>query len=455
MIRKLTFAFISVLFVLAFLCTSSNVQSKNNSNNQNSLINNENFNSSISVTDSDVNEIVSKTSETKDLRKEKQVQNPPETEVLQEKVVLAEVDDKDETDDEIKLLFAGDIMAHTNNYHISSFDKIWRDVKYLIDGNDLVFANIEAPVDTTKPVSSYPNFNMPQNYVQAAVDAGFNVFSLCNNHSNDQYLDGIKETLKTVDRICEQAAKNATPCSLYFSGLKNSKESEFSYNIIEKSGWKILFLPMTELLNRPDFSEYINYIKTDDASRNEFIDYVKKLREKNPCTIFILSFHTAEPEYTRNITSRQEKFYKELIKNGVDIIWANHAHIIKNRKIIVDTETNCDKLIMYANGNTISGQRRNPDLTSKNPNGERDNTGDGLFYKVTLKKDNNGSVKIKKCETIFITTYINTANEFVLKPLNQDFVNYLYSVPRTNWAKYIERRININQEATKDLIEWQ
>ena len=455
MIRKLTFAFISVLFVLAFSCTSSNVQSKNNSANQNNLIKDENLNTSISVTDSDVNEIVSKTSETKDLRKEKQVQNPPETEVLQEKVVLAEADDKDESNDEIKLLFAGDIMAHTNNYHISSFDKIWRDVKYLIVGNDLVFANIEAPIDTTKPVSNYPNFNMPQNYVQAAVDAGFNVFSLCNNHSNDQYLDGIKETLKTVDRICEQAAKNATPRSLYFSGLKNSKESEFSYNIIEKSGWKILFLPMTELLNRPDFSEYINYVKTDDSSRNEFIDYVKKLREKNPCTIFILSFHTAEPEYTRNITSRQEKFYKELIKNGVDIIWANHAHIIKNRKIIVDSETNCDKLIMYANGNTISGQRRNPDLTSKNPNGERDNTGDGLFYKVTLKKDNKGSVKIKKCEPIFITTYINTANEFVLKPLNQDFVNYLYSVPRTNWAKYIERRININQEATKDLIEWQ
>lgn len=455
MIRKLTFAFISVLFVLAFSCTSSNVQSKNNSNNQNSLINNENFNSSISVTDSEINEIASKTFETKDLQKEKPVQNPPKKEVLQEKNILDETDDKDESNDEIKLLFAGDIMAHTNNYHISSFDKIWRDVKYLIDGNDLVFANIEAPIDTTKPVSNYPNFNMPQNYVQAAVDAGFNVFSLCNNHSNDQYLDGIKETLKTVDRICEQAAKNATPRSLYFSGLKNSKESEFSYNIIEKSGWKILFLPMTELLNRPDFSEYINYVKTDDASRNEFIDYVKKLREKNPCTIFILSFHTAEPEYTRNITSRQEKFYKELIKNGVDIIWANHAHIIKNRKIIVDTETNCDKLIMYANGNTISGQRRNPDLTSKNPNGERDNTGDGLFYKVTLKKDNKGSVKIKKCEPIFITTYINTANEFVLKPLNQDFVNYLYSVPRTNWAKYIERRININQEATKDLIEWQ
>ena len=64
-------------------------------------------------------------------------------------------------------------------------------------------------------------------------------------------------------------------------------------------------------------------------------------------------------------------------------------------------------------------------------------------------------IKIKKCEPYFITTYINTANEYVIKPLNQDFVDYLYDVPRTNWAKYIERRIKINKDATKDLIEWQ
>lgn len=453
MIKKLTFSFISILFVLAFSCTSSsNLQSKkspNNPDNQKKLINNDNQNSINPTTDFEAKEIATRNHELKIFQEENFTQNSQKNEILQEKVVL------DKTDDEIELLFAGDIMAHSNNYHISSFDKIWRDVKYLIDGNDLAFANIESPVDTTKPVSDYPNFNMPQSYVQAAVDAGFNVFSLCNNHSNDQNFEGIKETLKTVDRICEGAEKKENPTKLYFSGLKHSKESDFSYNLIEKKGWKILFLPVTELLNRPDFSDYINFIKTDDASRKKFIEYVKNLKKKNPCTLFILSLHTAEAEYTRNVPKRQENFYKDLIAAGVDVIWANHAHIIKNRKIIVNTNGNSDKLIMYANGNTISGQRRNPDLTSKNPNGERDNTGDGLFYKVTLKKENNGSVKIKKCEPIFITTYINTASEFVLKPLNQDFVNYLYSVPRTDWAKYIERRIIINQEASKDLIEWQ
>lgn len=355
-------------------------------------------------------------------------------------------------EDEITLLFGGDIMAHSVNYQISSYEKIWRDVKYLLDNNDFVFGNLEAPVDTTKAASSYPNFNMTRKYVMAAVDAGFNVLSLCNNHTNDQGLSGILQTEVTMKSIKDE--KNQAGEEFYYSGLKQ-KDGNFSFNIIEKNEWKILFLPVTELLNRPDYSEYINFIKTDDNSRKKFIDYVKSLKENNQCTLFILSLHTSEPEYTRNVTERQEKFYKDLLSAGVDIIWANHAHIIKNRKIIVNTKNENDKLIMYANGNTISGQRRNPDLTSKNPNGERDNTGDGLLYRVILKKEDNGSVKIKKCEPIFITTYINTAYEFVIKPLNDSFVQYLYDVPRTNWAKYIERRIKINYEATKDLIEWQ
>ncbi|MCR5188273.1 MAG: CapA family protein [Treponema sp.] len=354
--------------------------------------------------------------------------------------------------DTISLLFAGDIMAHNVNYNISTYSKIYRDVKYYIEASDLAFANIEAPIDTTKAASSYPNFNMTQKYVQAAVDAGFDVFSLCNNHTNDQGLNGILETIKTCNSIESYAKENGLKA--FFSGIKDSPQASYTYNLIESHGWKILFFPMTELLNRPNHSDYINYIKTDSKSREAFVEYIRNLKEENSCDLFILSVHTCEPEYTRVVTDRQNQYYNDLIDAGVDIIWANHAHIIKNRKVIVDTEQNSDKLIMYSNGNTISGQRTKPDFASKTPTGERDNTGDGLFYKVLLKKDNKGSVKIQKAEAFFITTYINTANEYVIKALNQDFVDYLYDVPRTNWAKYIERRIQINKDATKDLIEW-
>ncbi len=359
--------------------------------------------------------------------------------------------------DTIKLLFAGDIMAHSVNYYITTYDKIWRDVREVISEQDLAFANIEAPIDTTKPASSYPNFNMTRKYIQAAVDAGFDVFSLCNNHTNDQYKAGILETIKTSQEITQYTKENFGN-SIYFSGTKekaDTKLTALTYNYFDANGWKILFLPITELLNRPDASDYINFIKPDDDSRKAFIKYANELRTANPCDLFIISVHTSEPEYTRIITERQNQYYMDLLEAGADVVWANHAHIIKDRKIVVDTKTGRDKLIMYANGNTISGQRTKPDLTSKNPTGERDNTGDGLFYIVTMHREKDGSMKIKKCEPYFITTYINTANEYVVKPLNQDFVDYLYDVPRTNWAKYIERRIKINKEATKDLIEWQ
>lgn len=359
--------------------------------------------------------------------------------------------------DTITLLFAGDIMAHSVNYYITTYEKIWRDVREVISDADLAFANIEAPLDRTKAASSYPNFNMTQKYVQAAVDAGFDVFSLSNNHTNDQYKNGILETIKTTQAIT-QYTKESFGNDIYFSGTKETADSKLpalTYNYFEANGWKILFLPITELLNRPDASDYINFIKPDSDSRKAFIKYAKELRQANPCDLFIISIHTSEPEYTRNITEKQNQYYMDLLEAGADVVWANHAHIIKDRKIVVNTKTGRDKLIMYANGNTISGQRTKPELTSKNPASERDNTGDGLFYIVTMHREKDGSMKIKKCEPYFITTYINTANEYVIKPLNQDFVDYLYDVPRTNWAKYIERRIKINKEATKDLIEWQ
>ncbi len=359
-----------------------------------------------------------------------------------------------EDDGSISLLFAGDIMAHNVNYVISDYPKIWRDVKYLIEPADLAFANIEAPIDDTKKPQNYPNFNMPQAYIEAAVDAGFDVFSLCNNHTNDQGLSGIQETQKTVKRLVERSGARGQ--TIYFSGLKEGKKADFTYNLIEKRGWKILFLPVTELLNQPSYSEYINFIENSESARNAFIKKVKELRQNNPCDLFVISIHANEAEYTRTILDWRDDFYMQLLDAGADIIWANHAHIIKDRKYIFYHKTNSQKVIMYANGNTISGQRTKPELTSTNPTGERDNTGDGLMVKLTFKKQENGNPPtLINSENFFITTYINTANEYVVKPLNQDFIDYLWDVPRSDWARYIKRRIEINKKYTKDIILWQ
>ena len=374
------------------------------------------------------------------------------------KTPLIKPADKEET---LSVLFAGDIMAHNINYRVSDFSKIWNDVKGEIQKADLALANIEAPVDQTKSVSSYPDFNMSKKFVQAAIDAGFDAFSLSNNHTNDQLANGILETVRTTEELSKEVESSGS--RIYFSGISPTPRSDskadnfsnFTFNIIEKNGWKVLFLAMTELLNRPTASSYINFVRPDENTRKAFIKYCKKLRKDNSCDLFIISIHTSEPEYTRKIEPRQDKYYMELLEAGADVIWANHAHIIKDRKFIFNRKSGYEKMIMYANGNTISGQRTKPALDSKRPDGERDNTGDGLFYTVTFKKADNGGIQIQDAQPYYITTYINTAGEFLIKPLDESFVEYLNGVSRHNWADYIKRRIRINEEETKDLILWQ
>lgn len=370
----------------------------------------------------------------------------PELTTTEEDIISTRTADSDS----ITMLFTGDLMAHTVNYNISDFSKIYRDVKDEISTSDLVFANIESPLDQTKKISSYPNFNMSEAYIQAAINAGFNVFSLCNNHSNDQGLEGIKETIKTTKKL-EQLNES----QIFFSGLREIENSEFSYNYIEKNGWKIIFLPITELLNRPTCISHINFINPTKKDREEFISFVKKLKSERPADLFILSLHTAEPEYVRKVSKSQTDYYLQLLDAGVDIIWANHAHLIKDRLFVFNSKTGTQKLIMYGNGNVISGQRTKPDFESSYPNYERDNTGDGLMYEVTFKKRENLPPEIKSVSAKYITTYINTANEYVLKKLDESTIMYCTEVKRLNWAKYIERRINVNNSETKDLILWQ
>lgn len=353
--------------------------------------------------------------------------------------------------EELTLLFGGDIMAHTPNFKMKDYSKIWKGIKDLTQDSDFTFGNIEAPVANELPLSSYPCFNMHESYVNAAIAAGFNVFSLANNHTNDQYKKGILATQEFASRT--EKASQKTERKIYFSGLKDGKDAEFSYHLIEEKGWKILYVAATQLLNRPDDSDYINYIPSKSEEKKKFLKWCRQLRKDNPCDFFILSLHTNEEEYIREVTKKQRNWYNELIDSGIDFIWANHAHLIKHQELIY-TDNNgryASKLIMCANGNVISGQRTKPNLDLKFT--ERDDTGDGLLYKVVLRKTpDSENAFIYKTERYFFTTYKNTADEYILKKLDDDFINYLKE-NRTSWVEYAKERISVCENIEEKIIK--
>ena len=123
----------------------------------------------------------------------------------------------------LDITIAGDIMAHNVNYRMKDYNKIYTDILNITQNDDLTFCNLETPVDGTIPYETYPTFNVQPPYLQAAVDAGFEVFSLANNHTNDQNGHGITETYKNFDTL-----RNNLEYKVYFSGIRENKNVKFN-----------------------------------------------------------------------------------------------------------------------------------------------------------------------------------------------------------------------------------
>ncbi|MBB5217845.1 CapA family protein [Treponema rectale] len=368
-----------------------------------------------------------------------------------EEVVFKTSDTLFDGTNNITLTFAGDIMAHKPNWNISNFDEVYEDIKDFLLQSDAAFVNLETPVTDSLPYSSYPAFNVHHQYADAAVKAGFNVFSLCNNHTNDQELEGIKATKKYFDEKRTATAGSSRP--VYSSGVKDSPSSPFTFETINIRDWKIVYLAVTELLNKPNYNSYINYIKTDSKSRENFIELVKKIREENPCDLFILSFHTAEEEYVLTTKKSQRSFYKKLLDAGVDIINANHPHVPKEWELYRSKEGASDKIIFYSQGNTISAQRTSPSYDA--PDTIRDYTGEGFITQVKFEKlinDGKPIVKVVQVHPVLITTYITNQWHFVIKKLDDSFIEELKKQGKKTWSAYLHKRMLLMEKIKGKLI---
>lgn len=364
--------------------------------------------------------------------------------------IPAKSDSVSSTVSAVDLIFAGDIMAHEINYSAKNFERIWTDISPFLKTADFCFANLEAPVNDKKEWSTFPQFNMHSDYVEQAVRAGINVFSLANNHTNDWYKEGILST---------KAYFSSKP-EVHSCGIKSAPKEKLSGVILEKNGIKILFAAVTEILNRREDSEWIEYYPKSE--KNRLFSELKELSKNKEHDLFVLGIHTDEEEYNTAVSKKQKDFYLKLISEcGVDIIWANHPHCPKIFETVSVVQKNSSSaktaFIMYANGNTISGQRQNPSFY-KEPN-KRDGTGDGLLIKMKIKKtqmtvtDSDTGKKTVKNRVEFdsivprlITSYIEPTKQITIKFAEEDFVSALKRTGLYEWADYLQTRIKLFEQ---------
>lgn len=358
--------------------------------------------------------------------------------------------EKEKSDEEeILCTFAGDIMAHVVNVVKGNYAEIYRDIEPYLKESDLAFANLEVTVDDDLPYSAYPNFNVHHEYPDGAMEAGFSVFSLANNHTNDHGKEGIISTRDYFKKRHEENASKERP--VWYNGLCEKKGEPFTPTLIQRGKWKILFLAVTEVVNRKTYLDWFYNLGTSEKEREDFIKKISMIRKENPCDFFVLSFHCADAEYKRTIDESQRKYYRALLEAGVDVLWANHPHVSKNWEVIADENQVPRKIIFFAQGNTISGQRQ--EVEFDNPDAKRAYTGDGYITQVRFTKEQE-KIKITLVNPILITTYITPDWFFEIRKLNDEFLEELENEGRHTWAKYLSERKKRMEKVEGKLI-WQ
>mgnify|MGYP001810478201 CR=1 FL=1 len=284
------------------------------------------------------------------------------------------------------LVMVGDAIVHSNVYNDAKLSNGTYDftdmldlMKPLIEPYDLAFYNQETILGgSTLTISNYPRFNSPQEFGDAMLDAGFNLVSLANNHTNDAGTIAIRKSdayWKAQDAIT--------------SGAYTTPEESTAANVYTKNGITFGFLAYTNGINgiylAPENTYMINQIKGTKMETD-----VKALRPL--VDVLIVSIHMGN-EYTNYPNQWQQDTAKKLSDWGVDIVIGNHAHAIQPIQRIGKT------LVYYALGNFLSGQEGTERLI-------------GLTSAITIKKITYGNVTTIELTDLKVELNYNYYNQY-------------------------------------------
>ncbi len=322
---------------------------------------------------------------------------------------------------ELSVVMVGDCLIHRfvytdalNSDGTYSFDKMFTEVKDLIQGHDLAFYNQESIIGGKElGLSAYPRFNSPEEIGDAMINLGFNLVSLANNHTMDK---GEKGVINSVNYW-------KTKPGVYYTGQALSFEDrESNIKILEKNGIKYAFFAYTTVTNGllpPSGKEYLTNIYSKEKAKED----IEKVKDK--VDLIIVSMHWGE-EYTTYPSSNQKQVAKELSDMGVNLIIGNHAHSLQPVEKINDT------LVFYALGNFISAQ----DTVDKQT---------GAIAYLNIKKTKDGSIEFSDVKANLIYTYFKGSRNFKVYPytkLNNGILNN-YETYYNKYKSVLNRYENI------------
>ena len=296
----------------------------------------------------------------------------------------------------MKISFTGDLMAlipenkAAFKNQIFDYHPVFQHIKHILQDSDYVIGNLETPIGnqdmgwTEDPTI----FNTPKEFAEAAIKAGFNCFSLSNNHCLDRGIDGLNQTLQNLRKlkvdtvgVYDDINQSMHPLVKQF-GSKKYAFLSFTYGT--NSAWRNNKLKIedrfrVDLIREQDdyngvkvnkriqqikqvvkkilpqiIQEKISPIVIQDCVRDEkdlikdsyYFNHLKdKIKTAKEQADYVVMLLHSGGQYNNDVGQYTRQVCKTLVGLGCDMIIVNHPHCILPFEYIEG------KLVLYALGN--------------------------------------------------------------------------------------------------------
>lgn len=203
----------------------------------------------------------------------------------------------------------------------------------LISEFDLAFCNLECPVSSGgASTGKVYCFRADTHFFAGARNAGFDIFSLANNHIIDWGLAACIDTRNLIER-----------CGLVAVGAGATEDDARTPRIVRKNGLTFAFAayvgkPLASMLP----------VGPARASCEEIVEEIEQVREQ--VDFVIISMHWGT-EYESIPEKHQVRWAHRMIDAGADLIIGHHPHVLQSFEMYKG------RYILYSLGNFVFDQR--------------------------------------------------------------------------------------------------
>lgn len=356
----------------------------------------------------------------------------------------------------IKISSVGNIIFHGKQITGAKtddgydFNPSFQYIKDDLSDSDLTIGTVEGTLNGSN-FSGFPNFNAPDETLDALKNSGVDMINYASNHILDKGSEGFRRTIEVTKN------KGIDPL-----GVRNSLEED-KYIIKEVKGHKIGFISYTYETQKQGETRTINSIPIPsdinglintfnygelDSFYNDIKNNIDEMKSKG-AEFIITSLHWGE-EYMTTENETQRALAKELSELGVNLILGGHPHVVQPYDIIKNSKGE-NTFVVYSQGNFLSNQCYE-ELSGESYIPDANETEDGIAINFILEEDETGKLSLKEYEVIPTWVYREpkSTDLFVHRiiPLTSAIENKeAYNLPEN-----IYERVQRSLERTKNIV---